>query len=263
MVVRMSRLIDKLKCTCQVEPQPMGFIAARASSEKPRMQLIAFLAAGNPAQLSGQLAQADAALVKISRVDDLDELEKLSQIKDGIPSGGWLTSTAGSILKKISSPACDFMVFPDNTPLTAITRKDKSGRILELDLALSEGWLRTANDLPVEAVLIAGKGAENALTLNRLMLIQRVAYLISKPLLVSLPVTSGEAELQAVWDIGISGVVVEVDANSMEKLAEVRKAIDSLAPSASRKKDRMRAILPSLKAEVEKPEEEEEEEEDE
>jgi hypothetical protein len=251
----MSRLIDKLTRTKKAEPQPMGFMLSKPAVEKPRMQLIAYLSRENLDKLSALSDTADAVMVEVAKSDDLDALEKVCQDKDKFIGGGWLKVSGGGTSKKAISAACDFMVFPPATAVSLVPR-DKTGCILELDPSLSDSLLRTASDLPIDAVMVPGKDAAGPLTLERLMAFQRVAYLVGKPILVSIPAGYSEAEMQALWDMGISAVVVEPAGDkSQEKLAELRKVIEKLAPPASKKQDRTRAILPQLQPEPETAEE--------
>lgn len=257
----MSRFIDKLKDLFKTEVQPMGFMAGKVTAEKPRMQLVARIPADNLDKVSGNLSSADAVLVDIAGADDIGALEKVCQVKGGAPAGGWLKSSNGA-LKKLMNTACDFVVFPAAASLSA-TQKDKLGRVLELDAASSEGLLRTVNDLPVDAVLISAE-EEIALTFNRLMLIQRVIHLVSKPVLVPISAGLGEFELQTLWDMGVSSVVVEAkDEKSAEKLANLHKTLEKLNPPAVRKKSRLSPVLPRLAPEAPPPPEEEGGEEDE
>jgi hypothetical protein len=259
----MSRLIEKLTRIKQSEPQPMGFMLSKAAAEKPRLQLVVYLNSENTARLSALPDGVDAVMVEVNKSDDLDNLEQVCKARDGLIGGGWLKTAGAGTLKKAFNAACDFMVVPPSTPINLLP-KEKPGCILELDAALSEGLLRTANDLPVDAVLIFAKEAAGALTLERLMQVQRVAYMVNKPILMCVAATYSEAEMQALWDMGISAVVVEAsDEKSMEKVAELSKIIGKLTPPASRKKERTRAVLPRMQPEAEKPEEDEEEEEDE
>jgi hypothetical protein len=254
----MSRLIDKLKRLRQAETQPMGFMTGRAQSEKTKMQLVARLAAENLEKVSAGLDPADASLIEIARPEGLGTLEKACQMKDGAITGGWIKSPDGATLKKAFNTACDFLVFPSGIPLTA-TQTEKVGRVLELEMTLSEGLLRTVNDLPVDAVLVAGEAEDNSLTLERLMQVQRLVYMVQKPVLVSIPLNLTAPELQALWDMGVSGVVAGVDdEKSGEKLGELRKAIDKLNPPAFRKKARMSPTLPGLQPEAPGPAREDE-----
>ncbi len=262
-VKRMSRLIDKLTRIRKIEPQPMGFMTSKPAVEKQRMQIIAYLNNENKGAFSSFADSVDAVMIDVARADDLDALEKICQSGEKVIGGGWLKASAAGTIKKAFNAACDFMVFPPATAVNLVP-KEKLGAVLELDASLGDGLLRTVNDLPVEAVLIFGKEAEETLTLNRLMLVQRIAYMINKPILMSVSASYSQVELQAIWDVGISAVVVESpDERSAEKLAELRKLTEKLTSPASHKRDRMRAILPVLQPEPEAVEEREEPDEDE
>jgi hypothetical protein len=254
----MSRFIDKISRIRQNEPQPIGFAAlGRSASEKPRLQVVAYMKTDNPAQFSGGLNSPDAELIEINKVDDVAVLEKACAAKSDIPIGGFLKASNAGTIKKAISVACDFVAFPGSTPLT-VTQKDKIGRVLILDTSLNERFLRATGDLPVDAVLVLEKEGD-ALTFNRLMLFQHLINSINKPLLVSIPFGLTDSELQALWDMGISGVVVEMeDEKSLEKLAELRKSIEKLEPPAFRKKFKGSPTLPRVQAEPEKPSQEEE-----
>jgi hypothetical protein len=265
MVGNMSRFVDKLKRLHQTEPQPMGFMLNRVATEKPRLQVVALVAAESLEKVSEGLKSADAAVIEINKSEDIETLGKVCQVGDDVPGGGWLKAAKGGILKKATESACDFVVFTSAAPI-ALTQKDKMGRILEIDITLSEGLLRTVNDLPVDAVLVSGKSEDISFTLNRVMFIQRLCYLVNKPILVSISDNATEADLQVLWDMGISGVVVETsNEKSVEKLAELRGIIGKLNSTAFRKKSRVNPILPRLQAETSQPQEGggEEEEEDE
>jgi hypothetical protein len=255
----MSRFIDKLNRLFKAEPQPMGFMTSRATIESPKMQLVVCLAADVLEKVSGALEPADAILIEVTKADDIDALEKVCLAKQGVPGGGWLRSASSGTLEKALKAACDFWVFPPTTPLS-LTQKDKVGRILEVDFSLSEGLLRTANDLPIDAVLASVKKEDIALNLNRLMLIQRLIYMIQKPVMIFVPDGLSAKELQALWDIGISGAIVQVtDETAGEKLAGLRKAIGELKAPAFRKKSRFGPMLPRMQQDAPEPPEEEEE----
>jgi hypothetical protein len=257
----MSRLIEKLKKIHQAEPQPMGFALNRASSASPKMQLMAYLASENAEKLSGSIGDADAVLMEVTKSDEVGALEKLCRSKDDL-AGGWVKASNSGTLKKALNIACDFVIFPAATPLNSIP-KEKVGRILEVDLSWTEGMLRTLNDLPIDAVFIAGKDAELAITVNRLVFLQRLAYMLSKPILVTVPSGTTETELQTLWDMGIVGVVIEVtDEESAKGLGALHKIIEKLPATSFRKKNRASAILPHMQAEEphSSPGEEEEEE---
>ncbi|MDD5486593.1 MAG: hypothetical protein PHW65_03475, partial [Dehalococcoidales bacterium] len=123
------------------------------------------------------------------------------------------------------------------------------------------GLLRAINDLPVDAALIVNDRPEGTLTWQHLMFFQRAAAQLTKPLLASIPEKPTSAELQALWDIGVDGIVIEIGKGQIEGLGELRRIISNLTNnSPGRKRGKTGVLLPSMRMEA--PVEAEEEEED-
>ena len=80
-----------------------------------------------------------------------------------------------------------------------------------------DALIRTVGDLPLDAVIAVEKEIEDTLTLNRLMSIQRLLYLIKLPLMVGVPLSYAAEDLQALYDLGVNGVVVEVATLKLRK----------------------------------------------
>ena len=155
---------------------------------------------------------------------------------------------------------CDFVVFPAaNTPL-AILQDDEVGKILEVEVSLSEGLLRAVDELPVDGVLITGEAKRDYfLTWHHLMTFQRFADLLTKPLLVCVPSKVTANELQALWKAGVDGIVVAVGVEPPAgKLNELRQTIDKLA-FPPRNWAKAEALLPYIRGEEKIVAEEEEE----
>ena len=258
----MSRFIDKLNQVSRVVPQSMGFRKAQPVSEKPKILLIAFLAGASVDGLADYVVGADAGLLRIPKLSSgAKTLREMSQAVPDIPWGGWLKNIDKGGIKQMAKAGCDFVVFPAaNTPL-ALLQNDEIGKILEVESSLSEGLLRAANELPIDAVLIAGEqGGGYFLTWHHLMLFQRFADLLTKPLLASIPPNVTASELQALWEAGVDGVVIEVGAGQpVERLKELRQTIDKLVFPLQRKQGKAEALLPHIDREVSIVTEEEEE----
>ena len=262
----MSKLIDKLNQVSQAVPQPVGFRTTRAVSPKPRMLLVASLAQANVENLADYVAGADAGLFHVSESrSGARTLQKISQVVPDIPWGGWLRGSGRGEIKQMVKVGCDFVVFPAANTSLAVFQGDEPGKILEVESSLSEGLVRAINELPVNAVLIASERREGYfLTWHHLMLFQRFADLLTKPLLVSIPSGVTASELQALWQAGVDGVVVEVGVGqAAERLKELRQLIDKLVPPSPRKPGKAKALLPYIGREPSAPTEEEEEEEEE
>ena len=237
----------------------MGFSPRQTANEKPRMQLVASLASVDFDHLP-DVSRADAGMVRVSSPAEAKALEKLGKTMENIPWGAWLKDKGSEGIAKAVKSGCDFVVFsPADTPLT-VFKDNKPGRIMEVDPSLSEGLLRTVNDLPVDAVLIVSE-AEGFLTWRHLMLFRRLAGLVGKPVLVSVPSKVTADELQTLWEVGVSGVVIALeDEKAGDRLTALRKGIEGLGSPSIRKRIKRMALLPRISAETAEPVEEEEEE---
>lgn len=260
----MSRFIDKLKRVSQVAPQPIGFKVAQPVS-KPRMLLVASLPQADVAHLADYLAGADAGLLPIARLtSEAKQLKEIVQLIPDILWGGLLQDTRQGGIKRIVQAGGDFIVFPLDTSLK-ILEDEEVGKVLEVEASLDEGLLRAVDELPADAVLITGQEkSDYFLTWHHLMLFRRFADLLTKPLLVSVPANVTAGELQAIWEVGVDGVVVDVEVGQpVGKLKKLRQIIDSLSLPSKRKPTRIAALLPHLRGEAGPVTEEEEEEEEE
>jgi hypothetical protein len=242
----MSKFIDQLNRVSQVESQTMGFKAAKAVSPKPKIQLVASLAQAEVSDVADYVAGADTGLLPVSGfTSGAKTIQEISKAVSGIPWGGWLRDGGRGGMKQLVKAGCDFVVFPAADTSLTILQGDEVGKILQVDASLSEGLLRAINELPVDAVFVAGEQEEgHLLTWHHLMLFRRFASLLTKPLLVSVLSNVTTEELQALWDGGVGGVVVDVGAGQPTGvLKELRQAIDKLVLPSSRKQDKTGVLL--------------------
>jgi hypothetical protein len=178
-----------------------------------------------------------------------------------IPWGGWLRDIGREGIGQMVEAGCDFVVFPAANTSLAILQDDKLGKILEVEPLLDEGLLKAIDDLPVDAVLIASEKEKGYfLTWHHLMLFRRCANLLTKPLLVSAPSDLAASELQALWEAGVVGVVVETGIGQPRgRLAELHQIIDKLTFPSPGKRKKVEPLLPYITKETEIVSEEEEE----
>jgi len=244
-----SKFIDKLNQLSRAVPQPVGFRTTQPVSPKPRILLVASLAQADVEDLASYVAGADAGLVPISELSSgVKTLQKVSRVVPDIPWGGWLKGSGRGEIKQVVKAGCDFVVFPAANTSLALFQGDGVGKILEVESSLGAGLLRAVNELPADAVLIASEqGKGYFLTWHHLMLFRRFADLLTKPLLVSIPLKVTASELQALWGAGVNGVVVEVGVGQpAERLKELSRIIDELVPPSPHRLGRVGPLLPLI-----------------
>jgi len=260
----MSKFIDRLNQASQVVVPPMGFGALKPAVERPKMLLVASSALAAGERLAKYVAGADAVLLPVAKsASTAKTVAEISQVVSPVPWGGWLRGIGKREIKQMETAGCDFVVFPaENTALSTLQNSDM-GRILQVEASSGEGLLRAVNELPVDAVLIASEQRGKCfLTWQHLMLCQHFASLLTKPLLVSIPSDATGEELQALWQAGVVGAVVEVGAGQPASgLKGLRKTIGNLTFPLQRRRSRAMPVLPYLGGVSEEGEDLEEEEE--
>ena len=245
----MSQLIDRLNQIAEAVPQPIGFRPSQSASAKPKVLLIASLIqATSINNLTDYITGADTVLLPITKLSGgTKTVQKIARSMPDIPWGGWLKTIDRRRIDSMVKAGCDFIVFPTSTALAVPHNNDKVDKILQVEASLSEGLLKAINELPISAVLIASKsGAEQSLTWRHLMLFRHFTSILTKPLLASIPINVTAKELQAIWETGVGGVVVEVGGRqSVGRLEELRRAVDKLTFPPHRR-EKAKALLPRI-----------------
>lgn len=233
-----------MKQVYQAAPQPLGFGHRKNEPAQPKLQVLAFLKDALPESPSG----ADAIVFP----------ETQSAVGE-VPWGILLGKGASAEIDKLAEAGADFVVVPSDAEV--FTGHKKIGKVLRVNPAVTDYVLRSTSDLPVDAVLVGtDTDEEKKLTWERLMLCQRFAGLLTKPVLVPVPPNVTAEELKMVWDTGVSGVTVDIKSVSdAAALATIREHVDGLKYPSRRKFERLSPVLPHVHEVVEdEPDDEEE-----
>lgn len=252
----MSKFADKLQRIYKGTAPALGFRRS-GEEELPQMLVVAMLA-GTSIKAAKSGAGADAVVVNGEGMV-AESFAQLREALGDIPLGLSLEGVKQGDAARLVNLGCDFVVFDVKTPLEVVKR-DGVGRILKIEPALDLGLVRAINLLPlsVDGVLLAGD--DSAVTIERLLICQRFADLLDKPLLVTLGTSVNSDELSGLCQAGVKAVVVSEGLTS-KALAELKKNIACL-PRQVKRKTRSTAILPQIHLEPAAAAEEEEEEDD-
>ncbi|MEE8353207.1 MAG: hypothetical protein V3S10_02020, partial [Dehalococcoidales bacterium] len=191
-------------------------------------------------------------------------LKALTKEVPDIIWGASLEARARDDLEKTAKLGADFVLFPAAGTAASIPPEDGAGVVLEIETSISDTVLRTVNDSPVDAVLVRDEErGEGPLTWAGMMRLQRVAKLISRPLLVVVPATVAAGELRVLSEAGVAGIVVDLGSEEADDLlADLRKTIDEL-PAPARKRRHAEAVVPQVRQEATAPADDDFEEDDE
>ncbi|MDD4876352.1 MAG: hypothetical protein PHQ86_04380 [Dehalococcoidales bacterium] len=241
----MSKFIDKLNRASTTNTQSMGFRTAQPISKKPKILIIASLNQANIDNAANCVTGADAGLLHLSDLSSAaNAIKEISQTIPDIPWG----ILPEKIDREIVTSNCDFVAFSAvSTPLVVL-QDNKLGKILILEESLNDNLVRTANELSVDAVLIDSKYEEKSfLTWHHLMLFQRFAGMLTKPLLATVPPDITANELYILWEAGIDGALINIEARkSTNSLKDLSQAISNLAFPLQRKQGKAVPLLPHM-----------------
>ncbi len=255
----MSKLIEKLRKLSQAAPHPMGFRTSKPVEASAKLLIIGRLIINSATPPTKMNTGADAVLLDVGKSETLiKDIQKMAKVLGDIPWGVYLEE-GGSNMATLMESGCDFVVFSPTSRIPDLPQDEKTGKILQVESSMDDGLLRAVNDLPADAVLVTDTLDDNeTLTMHRLMIYQHLANFITKPLLVPVSANISEAELKALQDAEIDGVMAEGT-----DLKELRKTISKLPPRSVKKRDKTGVLLPHIGGETKAAPPDEEEEEDE
>ena len=203
----MSKFIERLQSVFQPPAHSMGFNTARSEQARPRIQLVVKLAGVKLKSQIKELDQADALVLPISVFGAGKTM-----------SGVWFSKGDAEEVEKATKAGADFIILPESGEV--LPHDKKIGRIIQIEASITDILLRTVNTLPVDAVLLNEEESGLGLTWKRLMLIQRFSSLLNKPLLVEVLPSITDTELQAIWEGGVSGIIVTANAEQADAVAK-------------------------------------------
>ena len=239
----MSKFIEKLQQVFQPPVQFMGFITAKSEKVRPRIQLVVDIEIGGSKPGLIELDKADALMAPISAIDT-----------DKTILGSWLAKGDAAEVEKNIEAGTDFIVLTANGEI--LPPDQKIGKILQIEASITDVLLRTVSALPIDAVLIKEEKNGFSLTWKRLMLIHRFSGLAGKPLMIEVLPTVTGAELQQIWEAGVSGIIVKTDAEQAEAVVlNLRNIIDKLTFPSKKKQEKSMAIVPNIGSVPEEPKE--------
>ena len=242
----MSKLIEKLEQASRGAGQTMGFKAAAAASG-PSMVLVAALPAkdtGGAEDFAG--SQVDA-LVAYAKKSKHESLEQIARVAGDAPWGVWLDKVTMEGVKQLEEAGGDFVIFePDHAP-AALLQANEIGKVLKVDLAEQDRTLRAVEELAVDAVLIDIAEEDKGPTVSHIMYCRWISGVMSKPLLVAVQPDIAEGDLQALWEGGANGVVVDLkEEQARSRLPDLQQAIKALPARSKRERKQGAALLPRL-----------------
>jgi len=240
----MSKFLDRLEQISLGTSTSIGFGAPRAQ-KPPGMALVGLVSKDHSKgiKIVTELVP-DATLV--SGIDDPSAVKELGQaLGSDIPWGARLSSLNEKEARIFEDGGCDLIAFPlQGTAVTAVASEEMA-RVLCIGIDIDSDQLRTIHALPVDVLLLPMVDISAPWTLLDLTAIGRVSRRVNQYILVETSQIPDPKELEALRNIGVHGLVVDVAAVESQKLAELKTAMQDMPRWRSARRDRITAIIPS------------------
>lgn len=243
---KVSKFVERLRRVYTGSAPSMGFRKS-AETETPFLLIIADVTGLGAKGAKAIACDIDAGIVNGEGLE-ASAFGQLAKAMGDVPLGIFLEGVGKGEIAQLIDFGSDFVVFGLRAPLE-IVNKQWPGKILRVEPSLDQGLARAINASPlsVDAVLINGK--DSGLTVERLLVYQRFAEIVDKPLLVTLSPPVTEDELKSLYEAGINGVVLSQGLPA-EAFAGLKKTVAGLSKTVKRRA-RSAALLPRLGGPVE------------
>ncbi len=244
----MSKFIELLERVGETAPAPLGFAAATDRDDAaPQIALIARVTGDDLAQ-DPQIAGADAAGLLVETKYPMPEAAA-EALEDRLWGVRLVPSPAPCTVEQVETlveQGCDFVVLESMDSAAEILNDEDLGKVLVLDADADEETSRAVAELAFDAVLLGSAVAGRPLTLGDLVHVQKVRRLAGQPFLVECAEGLDKADLEALRNLGVDGLIVAVP--PLERAAETRDAIRSLRRRSPRRQ-RSNALVPGASIE--------------
>lgn len=228
----MSKLIENLRRVFRASPTPIGFRSVSSPGPAPALLLGYFSFSNKEILDSIGNSSLDGVIVDPgSKAINAQELGKMSEYFGSIP---WGISWGDSKFEDgatLADNGADFIVAKSSTTPAAVLQEKRLGHILSIEPNISDSEARAIDSLSVEAILLH-KGLDDVeiLSINHLLVCQRISNFLRKPLLAAISPELTSADLQSLISVGIRGLVIKLaDKKVIARIPELKNILGSLS----------------------------------
>jgi hypothetical protein len=238
----MSKLLDFLSRIREGASTPLGFGAARAE-KLPGMALVGLIS-GDHAKGIVVASEVAADAVVIAGADGPDGLGKLAEPVSAKPWGARVSSLGEGEAQAYEDGGSDLLVFNLEGTAASALSSEEIARVLCVGPDMDERQLRAVVSLPVDAFLLPMTQVSGAWTLQDLATVGAISRRVDKYTLVEVSQPPGKKDLEALRDIGVNGLMIDVGSVSAKDLKDLKTALLEMPRPRSGRRERSRAILP-------------------
>ena len=227
----MSKLIQRIERLGKEAPAPLGFGAAARRQPMPTMVLLA--ATAEPQTISNlDGVTLDGVIFRSEGVDGAAAAQAMKALPN-VPWGAQSNVLAAEDVAALIEAGADFVALTGLTSSLEVLRDEELGKLLVVPVDLKEEFARSLEVLPVDVIVYAD-AVGSPLTLEVLMHLATARCEIGRPFLLPVHGALSMWELECLREIGVEGVVADLETTDAEALKALSQAIRALPRRKSR-----------------------------
>lgn len=242
----MSKLLDLLERISDGAPAPLGFGAARSNSV-PGLALVGRAARPAAGRRPNGVPDAGPSLDAVI-VDDAtgaDYLKQLGELLGDLPWGPGLASLDEGDAQDCQSGGADLVAFTlESSASGATSGQDDLARFVAVPSDLSDRQLRAVASLPVDGFILDMSSVSGPWTLHDVVAVGSLTRRTDKHVLLQVSAPPAGKELEALRDMGVAGLILDLSAVGSDDLSGLKSAVQDMPRPRSRRRDRIRATVP-------------------
>ena len=239
----MSRFLDQLERISQNAPTPLGFGVTRGE-RTPGMALVA-LVSDNHAEGCAAIAGLSPDGVVLSGIDGPAGLESLKGSLPTVPWGVHCESLTPDDAKACQEAGCDLLTFDLEGARASALSSDELARVLCIGPRLSNRQARAIDALPVDVLLVDMQDHSGPWTLADIAAVAGVSRRVDKYVLLHLSQPPEKDDLEAIRNVGVQGLAIDVGAVSLDSVQELKTNLLDMPRQRPRQRGRSSAAVPS------------------
>ena len=244
----MSKLIEIIRKLGQQSQQPLGFGALAGKSETaPTMALIGSATAANVAAKMEAVERdaVDAVLLDSRDAPSIQGQDNMDSVVWGVGPG----ALSDADVESLAAAGCDFFIIDPETAPAAVVSQPDVATLVTLRGPADRETAAALRALGVSGSLSRPPAELTRIAFKDLVAIARVGVSVGGVILVECPPGVSTADLAALRDAGVDGVVVPL--SDTERVSDIAAKIRELPPrkkSSGPGETRFQALAPSGEA---------------
>ncbi|MCY3639047.1 MAG: hypothetical protein OXG80_08125 [Chloroflexi bacterium] len=225
----MSRLTDLLDKT-QTSSPGIGFAASRQAAATPDIAVIGRVSA---TELADDSALADSPADALIVTLDASDGSAASRVGDALSDRLWgarVGSASADHATALKDAGCDFIVFDPEGTAAAVLNDDALGKVIAVGFdepEFDEDEARAIRTLDIDCALLTPTDGLLPLTVQKLLIIQKMRGIVRKRAIVNVPAETGKSELETLRNAGVAAIAVSL-AEVGEDIQRIRDDIANL-----------------------------------